>query len=64
MSRQDYIRIAAAITEARKQLIDDRKPLVDAANFGISLAAQAMADELARDNPRFDRGRFLAACHA
>lgn len=54
MTRKDYVLIASVIAGMP--------------SFAPSLRAQrdscarAFAEKLAADNPRFDRGRFLAAC--
>lgn len=56
MTKKDYIAIAAAIREQ----VD-----ADANKGGHSITraiADRIADACARDNARFDRGRFLAAC--
>ena len=51
MSRKDYI-ATAGILNARRTL-----------HPGVALLiARDLADMFSRDNPRFDRGRFLAAC--
>lgn len=60
MTRKDYELIAAAIREQVLRL----KPELAA---GLALAAvkgtaMTIALALARDNPRFDRARFLSAC--
>jgi len=54
MTRKDYILIAAAL----KAAYDETYHTVHA---GIDAAAVALADALGRDNPRFDRERFLKA---
>lgn len=46
MTRKDYILIAAALKAAQT----------------IPQAARNLADQLAQDNLRFDRTRFLEAC--
>ena len=59
MHRKDYVAIAAAIHRTGM-----------AANIGkkkdseetLRLAAIDIAGVMARDNPRFDRARFLKAC--
>lgn len=63
MTRKDYVAIAAAIRAARRD-VTNREPPECVADMqdGISLAAEHLADALRRDNPRFDRARFLAAC--
>lgn len=54
MTRKDYVAIAAAI-----------KPLMDARHTDrhvVECVAQNIAMALQRDNARFDKDRFLAAC--
>lgn len=58
MTRKDYILIAAALNAARSSY---EERLGTVYNNGIDNAADRIADSLARDNARFDRGRFLAA---
>ena len=69
MTRKDYILIAAALkgvhayidsreAGTHQRLPDDRTDLHD----GVYLAAEHVADALARDNPRFDFSRFMTAC--
>ena len=61
MTRKDYIAIAAALNDTL--LIDC--PSVEFLNGAKAAAISAsgrIADVLARDNPRFDRERFLTAC--
>lgn len=60
MSKKDYEIIAAALLGARKRTADI-VPWGDYAD-GWRLSVLALADALARDNGRFDRGRFYAAC--
>ncbi|MBK6413988.1 hypothetical protein [Sphingopyxis sp.] len=50
--------IAAALREARSNY---SLPNVAIYHNGIDNAAHRLADALGRDNPRFDRDRFLAA---
>lgn len=54
MTRKDYILIAAALKEARDTIASEY-------HLGYKQAAYCLADALARDNPRFDRERFLKA---
>ena len=59
MSRKDYVAVAG--------LIRSRLPYGGTTTHKCHYAAVAdfaggMADLFASDNPRFDRGRFLAAC--
>ena len=58
MTRKDYILIAAALKAARSSYT---LPNVAIYHNGIDNAAQRLADALGRDNPRFDRERFLKA---
>ena len=50
MSKQDYVLIAAVLAETRNVEPTSRK-----------LLAEAFAEVLALNNPRFDRERFIAA---
>jgi len=63
MTRKDYVLIAAALKAAR-----DGYDYIPALEFegspietALNDAAGAIAAALARDNPRFDRERFLKA---
>lgn len=58
MTKKDYVAIAAVFTE----LLDEGHPA--RVEDGVKMTANRMSDMLARDNPRFDRNRFLAACAA
>jgi len=60
MTRKDYILIAAALKDAHALCSHPFAGPVTA-EAGCELAAQRVADALARDNPRFDRERFLKA---
>lgn len=55
MTRKDYILIAEALKVSR--LRAEREDIA----LGNDYAAKAIADALGRDNPRFDRERFLKA---
>lgn len=55
MTRRDYIRIARAIRRARNAAHGD------GARSALDIAAVELMAELADDNPRFDREKFLAA---
>lgn len=63
MTRKDYVAIAAAIKAARADIVS-KEPEASRADMkdGASLAAEHIADVMKRDNPHFDRARFLAAC--
>jgi len=55
MTLKDYELIAGAIAE-------ERRAHSAPSRFGVDSTADAVASALARDNPRFDRERFLKAC--
>lgn len=59
MTRKDYELIASGFRYSK-----DSADLGAAPDFvdGIEDAARRISELLARDNPRFDRDRFLAAC--
>ena len=52
MTRKDYVMIADVIKNL-DECID---------SYGLDVLVENMSDALAKDNPRFDRARFLAAC--
>ncbi len=60
MTRKDYVAIAGALKDARP--LASPNALTQAAMDAIDNAADFIADAMARDNPRFDRARFLTAC--
>lgn len=62
MTRKDHVLLAEAIKEARdgirtKEPDESHADMLD----GAALAAEHVADALARDNRAFDRERFLRA---
>jgi hypothetical protein len=59
MTRKDYVMIAEVI---KTQIELSLKFGEDDARYGAENIAQDLATKLGEDNPRFDRGRFLAAC--
>lgn len=63
MTRKDYVAIAQAIRAARHD-VTSKEPAESQVDMldGTSLSAEHIADALARDNARFDRARFIAAC--
>jgi hypothetical protein len=61
MTRKDYILIAAALKEAKRQ-IPEGGAHATWEYIANATAACVLAHSLASDNPRFDRARFLAAC--
>lgn len=60
MTRKDYILIAAALRDAVLVNCPTQAHL-DGATAARANAALILCDKLARDNPRFDRERFLKA---
>lgn len=52
--------IAQAIKAAKPVIVKD--DYGNGLDVGVERAAFRLADALAQDNARFDRGRFLAAC--
>lgn len=61
MTRKDYELIAAALRSSRATNYtgSENRALY---NNGVDNAAHNIARALQRDNPRFDRERFLVAC--
>jgi|SRR5581483_5811624 len=57
MSRKDYNALAAALAECKAE----NREILGAGSV-LKSAAERIADVLAADNARFDRGRFLTAC--
>lgn len=75
MTRKDYVAIAAAIRTVVVQTTDARKILeaagktasahhADGKLSGAYAIAHVLADVMERDNPRFDRAKFIAATGA
>ena len=56
MTRKDYVAIAAALLAARQLCETDNQ------RRGTERAVHCVSQVMARDNPRFDRVRFLKAC--
>lgn len=55
MTRKDYVLIAEAVNLAKDQTRPaERDPIYWTAHF--------VANALRRDNPRFEKARFMAAC--
>jgi len=57
MTRKDYELIAAAIREEVNLWRDGSE-----SQHMVGKTAKAISTALAKDNPRFDRDRFLRAC--
>lgn len=64
MTKKDYIRIAAAIHSGKPLPGGETvHPGGRATAYSVFYQiAEAMADSLAAENPRFNRARFLDAC--
>jgi hypothetical protein len=63
MTKKDYVLIAAALKAGRTPPREESDTLVNNAYQAQHLdIAYALSNALARENPRFDRARFLAAC--
>ena len=58
MMRKDYVRLADALRSAKPSL---DVPTIAKREAWLA-AVHVVADVLARDNPRFNRERFLSAC--
>ena len=56
MTRKDYVAIASAILYAKTKLTPTAAP-----STVLLFVADKIADVMAKDNPRFDRERFLCA---
>lgn len=55
MTRKDYVAIAEVISS-------NRSVMNEVARAGVDVVATELATVLKRNNPRFDRDRFLTAC--
>lgn len=65
MSKKDYVAIAAQFMKEKNHLkehFEKDSSYEMGATYGIEVMARRLSDVMARDNPRFDRDRFLAAC--
>lgn len=66
MTKKDYIAIAAVIAEQRMLgplRTDEDRACNRSVQAVLDLTARSLADCMQRDNPRFDRATFLAACN-
>ena len=59
MTRKHFERIAAALASVRPSFSTD--PTASLSQWVDTV--QAICDMLARENPRFDRARFVDACY-
>jgi hypothetical protein len=63
MTKKDYISLARAIHDARREVIGDLgEDGAGDALAGLEIAEVRIANVLAADSPRFDRARFIEAC--
>ena len=65
MTRKDYIRIAAALKEAKAKIrqVEDADSVEDLID-GVDYAVGYIAETLLLDNPAFDAEKFMAAVGA
>lgn len=64
MTRRDYILIAGALRQAFEQINEPRRTgggMAMKSYDAFDIVVDRLADALARENPRFDRVRFLRA---
>lgn len=64
MTKKDYEAIAHAVY-CEKEVSNNARWSTENTTFyrvGVYMLAQRIADIMERDNPRFDRGRFMRAC--
>lgn len=57
MTKKDYVLIAAALERAVLACGKNADEIT-----GVQRAAICLGNDLAQENPRFDRARFLKAC--
>jgi hypothetical protein len=57
MTRKDYVMIAETLADLMADFNNGGDDTVS-----LTLVAVELAETLAKDNPRFDRDRFLTAC--
>jgi hypothetical protein len=62
MTRKDYIAIAKTIADERPYILRENKLLDREVSATLDSVAMNLAEMLQRDNPRFDRDKFLTAC--
>lgn len=63
MTKKDFIAIAAIIRRTRNSAsAKDSPDMRVGGGVATCMVAVRIADHCARDNDRFDRGRFLTAC--
>lgn len=62
MTKKDYIAIAGKIRNCFNIPNTAKGEYARGARHGIIAVAESIADALAKDNPLFNRARFLTAC--
>lgn len=63
MSKKDYVAIAERLKSVEPGFVSLHEGgAMTERKHGWRLAVHAVADACQRDNPRFDRQRFLSAC--
>ena len=60
MTKKDYVAIARIINTSNRETGD--KAANQARKHLLDCVANDLADIMERDNPKFDRARFLTAC--
>lgn len=61
-TRKHYAAMADLVSSRVKQMSVERHPCQSYAQRSIAQMAQEMADYFAKDNPKFNRAKFLEAC--
>lgn len=67
MTRKDYVLIAEVFSKTARNVWNSDgvdNIIEDDVRSAVRDIVEATADALARDNPRFDRGRFIKAAYA
>lgn len=72
MTKQDYQMVAGVLNQRRDRFLTDAtqnisyagRRMLESYADGIERTAEALADEFERENPRFDRSRFMIAVKA
>jgi hypothetical protein len=63
MTKKDYQLIAEALTNSRCPKVGPKDRGAAEINTVVDDVVRQLAEALSKDNPRFDRQRFLAACN-
>ena len=72
MTKRDYQMVATALNQQRNNFLTDAQQdisrssqrLLENYADGVERTAQTLADEFEKENPRFDRPRFMIAVKA